>query len=167
MQIKRMLILVVVAFALVNSSAIAQEPDFELFTGFQYARVPDADVNLFGWNLAFGGNLNEWFSIVGDISGGYGDVLGISVNVHTFTVGPQFNVRGGSGRGFFQVLAGGARSSALGFSETDFALLVGGGIDLDISDRMALRVFQIDYMRVGSGDGSNNFRIAGGPVFRF
>jgi len=45
--------------------------------------------------------------------------------------------------------------------------LAGGGIDLGISERIAFRVFQVDYLRVGTDQGSNNFRIAGGPVFRF
>lgn len=142
-------------------------PRFELFAGFGYARVLDVDANLFGWDLAFEGNLNEWFSIAGDISGGYGDVFGIGVNAHTFSVGPQFSVRSGSGRGFFRVLVGGTRSSALGFSSTEFSLLAGGGIDLGISERIAFRVFQVDYLRVRIDQGSNNFRIAGGPVFRF
>lgn len=164
---KNTIILLVIIIALAVNASGQSEPDFEVFAGFAYTRLPDADANLFGWDLAFEGNLNEWFSIAGDISGGYGDVLGISLNTHSFSVGPQFSVRGDSGRGFFRVLVGGTRISVLGFSTTEFSLLAGGGIDLSVSERIALRVFQVDYLRIGTDPGSNNFRIAGGPVFRF
>ena len=166
---RKALVLFAVFFALANS-VVAQagsENKFEVFTGFQYTRFTDGDINLFGWDLAFEGNLNEWFSIVGDISGGYGDVSNISLNMHTFMIRPQFSARGEWARGFFRILAGGARLNVLGLSETDVAFVVGGGADIPISDRIALRVFQFDYLRAGIDNGVNTVRIAFGPSFQF
>lgn len=166
---KKLFILSAVLIALVNNPLAQGTPEhtFSAFTGFQYTRIPDAEANLFGWNLALGGHLRPWFAIVGDLSGGYGDVTGIGMNTHTFTVGPQFTVHRSGGSAFLRVLAGGVRSSAFGFSDTDVAFLLGGGADVHLSGRMSIRIVQVDYLRMGAGDGANSFRIAAGPMFRF
>jgi len=142
-------------------------PRFELFGGFQYTRDLTIDDNTFGWAVDFEGNLNEWLSIIGDVSGGYGDVFNIGVSTYSFTAGPQFSIRGDPVRGFFRVLVGGARSSILGLSNTEMIAAVGGGVDLGISDRIAFRVFQVDYVHTITGVSADALRIAAGPVFRF
>lgn len=142
-------------------------PRFELFAGFGYARDLTVDINAFGWDLAFEGNVNEWFSITGGVGGAYGDVFNIGISTYSFTAGPQFSIRGDSVRGFFRVLVGGARSSALGFSASEMIAAVGGGVDLDISDRIAFRVFQVDYAHTITGESADSLGIAAGPIFRF
>ncbi len=164
---RKTIILVTIIFALVASASAQQDPKFELFTGFQYTRELTVDANLFGWDVTVEGNLNEWFSIIGDFSGGYGDVFNIGISMYSFATGPQFSIRGERGRGFFRVLVGGARSSVLGFSATEMIAAVGGGVDLDISDRSAFRVIQVDYGQTITGESENALRIATGLVFRF
>ncbi|MEK6282835.1 MAG: outer membrane beta-barrel protein [Acidobacteriota bacterium] len=96
---------------------------------------------------------------------------------------------------FFHALAGGAHTSVsyrenfttnpttAKDSSTRFAFALGGGIDLRISKRISVRVFQMDYMpmlgkdrRVTASDGTvvdingraqqGNFRFSAGIVFR-
>jgi hypothetical protein len=51
------------------------------------------------------------------------------------------------------------------------AWAVGGGLDINVNDRVAFRLFQADYLNSRadgfSGKPVNNFRIATGVVFRF
>lgn len=79
---------------------------------------------------------------------------------------------------FGQVLAGGAHASGplspgqLGIgSATAFALDAGVGIDVKLSHRFAIRVFQTDYLLTlfsnKGNDRQNNFRVSGGLVIHF
>lgn len=49
-------------------------------------------------------------------------------------------------------LTGGTTSTNFDVSSTDFALALGGGLDVRVSDRVAIRAFQIDYNPVFVGD---------------
>ncbi|MBV9209147.1 MAG: outer membrane beta-barrel protein [Acidobacteria bacterium] len=44
-----------------------------------------------------------------------------------------------------QTTAGGTFTNSFTTNATDFAMALGGGLDINVSDRVALRVFQIDY----------------------
>jgi hypothetical protein len=76
-----------------------------------------------------------------------------------------------------QILAGGGRlnasSSGISAGENSFAIAVGGGLDLTIRHRLAIRVIETDYLltRFAHPDGTsasqNNVRISTGLVFRF
>jgi opacity protein-like surface antigen len=52
-----------------------------------------------------------------------------------------------------------------------FAWAVGGGVDVNVNDRFAFRLFQADYLNTRvdgfSGKPVNNFRLSTGVVFRF
>jgi hypothetical protein len=52
-----------------------------------------------------------------------------------------------------------------------FAWAVGGGVDVSVNERFAVRLFQADYINTRtdgfSGKAVNNARISGGLVFRF
>ena len=56
-------------------------------------------------------------------------------------------------------------------SNMAFAWAVGGGLDVNVNDRFAFRLFQGDYLNTRtdgfSGKPVNNFRLATGVVFRF
>ena len=113
---------------------------------------------------------------------------------HTFLFGPRVTARGDRVTGFGHALFGGAnihreiRSTPVGpvppginpisfeDSETSFAMAVGGGIDINLSDRVAIRAIQADYLMTryedervfGSGaDSQHNARFSVGIVFRF
>jgi opacity protein-like surface antigen len=50
---------------------------------------------------------------------------------------------------------------------TSFAIAVGGGLDLRASDRIAIRVIQVDYIPTFFGSGrQDNFRVSVGVVFK-
>ena len=165
---------------LVTAPAVAQDtPKIEIFGGYSYLRVNTGGtgINLNGWNASVQGNVNNWFSVVGDFSGHYGSVelapgVSLDVNNHAFLFGPRISCRKHERfTPFAHVLLGGARNkfSAQGLSSSDtaFAAALGSGVDVKVSDRIALRLFQADYVltRFGS-DTQNNFRLSTGLVLR-
>jgi len=52
-----------------------------------------------------------------------------------------------------------------------FAFLSGGGLDFKVHQRLALRVFELDYLHMHSTTlypvGTNNLRLSAGIVFQF
>jgi len=148
-----------------------------------------------GWFADISGNLNRVFSVVGEISGSYKTFEesfaegGVNVNVtadlkiHTFLGGIRF-----SGRQnpkfvpFAQALFGVARGSVDvegkatvgGRTETvtesdsssEFAVDIGGGVNVPLTERLGLRV-AASYLRIGGSDGGNTFRFGIGGVFPF
>lgn len=105
----------------------------------------------------------------------------VDSNLHLFLGGPRLSYRK-SGRltPFGHVLLGAARSHVDGkiegpsftvrFSDTStaFAMALGGGLDLKLSKRVALRLIQADYLLTPFGDDTqNNARISAGLIFRF
>ena len=165
-------------------AAFAQDkPKVEIFGGYSYLHTDDAlDLDLHGWNASVTGNLNKWFGITGDFSGHYGSVqlspgVRADVSAHLFLVGPQVAYRKsdvwqpfghllfGAARGHISVpnTAGGRTRT----SETDFALIAGGGLDAHIAKHLAIRLFQADYVYIHDDiDSSHNFRLSTGLVLR-
>jgi opacity protein-like surface antigen len=81
--------------------------------------------------------------------------------------GPRFTSRPGRVEGFVHALLGGARASGGGDSDTSFTYALGGGLDIKASDRVAIRIVQLDYLRTHFSDNwQNNFRYSTGLVFR-
>ncbi len=97
--------------------------------------------------------------------------------MHTFTAGPQLTIRQDKVTVFAHALFGGAHIRedlvidnhplSPGISSTNFAFLVGGGVDIALSHRFAVRI-QPDYLKTEIlGRKQNNFRASMGLVFRF
>jgi len=54
-----------------------------------------------------------------------------------------------------------------GFSETAFAWAIGGGVDWNLKERLAIRLGQFDYLPTYFGSTTqNNIRYSAGVVFR-
>ena len=152
--------------------------------------------NALGWAASAGLNSKEHFAVVAEGAGQYGQVDipvtpatagGFSV-IHTVTFsgyqfmgGPEVSERVREGRGFFHVLAGfmSARSPRVAdvpssvpipfsFSKslTRFAFAVGRAADRNISKRFAIRLFQVDLVRIQSSPATSDFRAQGGIVWR-
>jgi opacity protein-like surface antigen len=148
-----------------------------------------------GWNFSAAVNANRWVGVVADFGGYYGpvtkgttfkpancvlctsDFTGILHNMHTFTAGPQLSIRQDKVTVFAHALFGGAHiredliinipPPATSISSTNFAFLVGGGVDIALSSRSAVRI-QPDYLKTEIlGRRQNNFRASAGVVFRF
>jgi opacity protein-like surface antigen len=105
---------------------------------------------------------------------------------HTFLFGPRFSYRKNARvTPFAHALVGASRVQEeltttisfsdmnesfnhFSFSDTNFAVALGGGIDLNLSKGFGLRLVQADYLPVRrSGFTQDNARISTGLVFRF
>ncbi len=185
---------VVVSVLLLALPAMAQDyPRWESFGGFSYANV-DLDVqrtlfggttldqNFYGLQLAFSynphPNLRLLLLDLGIQSQGADVFPGLreDVFVSQALFGPQFTLRSQKATAFVHALAGVATtrlvaSVGLGFADlvrkNSFALGFGGGLDVNWNQRLAIRVFQADYIptRV-SGTWQSNFRLGVGVVFK-
>lgn len=118
-----------------------------------------------GWQASAGFNLTHLLGIVGDFGGQYGSipsatVLGatipsVSMTNYQFLFGPQLSFRRPRVTPFVHALFGASKFGAgatvtgvpvtVGASSTGFGMGLGGGLDINISDRLALRVPQFDW----------------------
>ncbi|HEX6975800.1 MAG TPA: outer membrane beta-barrel protein [Vicinamibacterales bacterium] len=160
-----------------------------------YAALKDKDLDDWfglGWAASVGGSLTRSIEIVGEVGGNYQTVsvpeadTDFKIKMHSFLGGVRFGTHGKVG-GFVQALAGGTHVSfglsscgnipvefcddvrSQDTSKTFFTLQPGGGVDVAIAKRAALR-FQGDYRVVfpdGSDDLLHEFRFAAGVVFGF
>jgi hypothetical protein len=154
---------------LVSFSAMAQglRDKVELFGGYSYLRTNSPSSNLNGWELAGQYKVTDWLGGVADFDGHYGSPGGFSSSLHTFLFGPQISWPARVSP-FAHVLLGGAHVSAGGFSDSAFAMAVGGGIDTKIAGGLYWRVIEGDYLPTFFGGArEDNARISTGIVFRF
>jgi hypothetical protein len=150
----------------------------EFFAGYQYlhATTGISGVDTFslnGWNASMSGFFTRNLGVTADFSGSYGSPSGVSVKLHSFLFGPAVRFPNASRiTPFARALFGSGHlsASAVGLSgaETDFSWAAGGGIDVNASRHLAIRLAQGDFMqtRVG-GTSQNHFRYSAGIVFKF
>ncbi len=147
--------------------------------------------NLNGFHAQFSGNIKRNFSIAGDISGHYKNftpdasvpeirITDARASLYNFLAGPQVKARRGRVTPFAEALFGVARArvsatiddlnagrTSLSDSETKFAYALGGGLDINVSERIAIRAIHADYLRTRFGDErQNNLRLSFGIVFK-
>ena len=169
------ILLLITCCCLVVVTYAEDVPDAELFGGFSYTRG-DIDLNMYGWNASIAGVINPWFSIVGDLSGHYvniaPDFVEAGLNMHSVAIGPQFSARGDSAVGFARVLIGanriGGTFANCGGGRFYLAFTAGGGVDIPLNERLAIRVIQADWVHIRVDEGSlNQARVSAGLVVRF
>jgi outer membrane protein OmpA-like peptidoglycan-associated protein len=167
-------------------------PAVDLFAGYSYIRFrTDAGTkeafNLHGFTGALAGNVNRWFSLVGDF-GVYRihDLPpAVSGSAYTFLFGPQFSRRGEHWTPFVHALFGAARLADIqastiptgsaffnrSFSQNSFATALGGGLDANINKHVGIRIFQFEYLLTKFTDGGDNkqdnLRASAGLVLHF
>jgi hypothetical protein len=171
---KFMVALLLGMFSLVASAQeMGTTPKAEIFGGYQYTRF-DGGTNANGWDTAVTGNLNNWFGVAGDFSGAYKSQNGVSFSNYTYTFGPVVSWRHNPAfTPFAHFLAGGFRDSAsfggASASDTGFAMMFGGGVDVRATRRIAVRAIQFDWLSLHSNGTSdnNNMRISTGLLFRY
>jgi opacity protein-like surface antigen len=158
---------------LASLPAMAQDvPKAEVFGGYSWAGG-----NFHGWNASVTGNVNKQLGIVADFSGHYGSELDgpilVKQDAHSFLFGPRFSFRGKRLTPFVYALFGATRfhesatiaGQNLFHSDTGFSSALGGGLDIKVNDRVAIRAFQIDYFRPNFfGEAHNRGRLAFGVV---
>ncbi|HVB33969.1 MAG TPA: OmpA family protein [Patescibacteria group bacterium] len=195
------------AGAMDGSGESGSYPKVEWFLGYSFWRaMPTAASNrmgyLHGGSTSVAYNFNKYVGLVADF-GGYDNsnltlfsptgsrTLDSNGSAYTYVFGPRFSYRGyGRFTPFFQALFGGAHASPVTVSgcsgnpgctplgsDNAFATMLGAGFDIRISDHVALRPFQGDFLLThfkdpfsagGQGRGwQENVRFSTGIVFRF
>jgi hypothetical protein len=171
----RKLFMMIAVLFVAAAPAEAQDsyPSAEIFGGYAYFNADFLDrEDLHGFGLSFTGNLGPRVGLVAEFSSHYGkiDIPGaeLDFSTNTFLFGPRFSARSDRVTAFGHILVGGVRSKIEDFDgSTDFALALGGGVDITASPRIGIRLFQADYIPVRvSGDWAHNFRLMSGIVFR-
>lgn len=183
------------AKAKTTSSSSETYPAVDLFVGYSFVRfgtnsgVPNVkeSFNWHGLTGALAGNVNRWFSLVGDF-GVYRikDLPpSVSGSAYTYLFGPQFSRRGEHWTPFVHALFGAARLADIqantipsgsaffnrSFSANSFATALGGGVDYNFNKHVGARLFQAEYLMTKFTDGNNNkqnnLRASAGLVLHF
>jgi len=168
---KKLLLFAVILLG-VSALAVAQDvPRAEVFGGYTYLRCDTDDVNsacnLHGWNASAAFNGNKWLGAVADFSGHYGKVVDTDLNVYSFLFGPKVTFRTAKATPFIQALFGTSRIGLDDSSEWQFAMTFGGGLDINVNDKIAVRPAQVEYFTTKNGsDFADHFRYSAGIVFK-
>jgi outer membrane protein with beta-barrel domain len=116
--------------------------------------------------------VNSWFGGRFELNAFRGAEAGVNVNAYTLTYGPVFTYRK-MGRvvpyAHFQIGAIHGSQGYLGISQDAFKFAVagGGGVDLSINRKLAVRL-QADYLLTRFlGANQNNLQTSVGLVYRF
>ncbi len=162
-------------------AAAADQPKAEIFGGVSWLHidnqgVPGVKTNYMGWDAGFGFNAKKWFGIAGDFSGNYGRLLPNTPTVHSYTAvfGPQIAFGGEHARPFAHALFGINSTDIVSGGNSAFAMEFGGGLDLPVTPKFAVRLGQLDWLYtrhdftgLGLKDNQKNLKFAAGVVFRF
>ena len=157
---------------LLGQGAPARAEGPELFGGYSYAHIEAASRH--GGNAAFAFDLHSPLGLKIDASFHTGAASGTDASDLTLMAGPVFRLRRGGTVFFLHALAGLYRETAsvsvfevtISRSDSRFGFLGGGGIDIRIARRLALRVAG-DYIRSQSeGSTLSGLRASAGVVFR-
>ena len=177
-------------------TANAQEYPKSEISGTYSALITDIHVlnvatfegyGLDGYGLGFQYNLAKYFGLVAEFTSNGtagpieipgGILLPLDTRVNVLLFGPRFAYRTKRITAFSHYLIGTAHRK-VGYenssvSNTELAMGVGGGIDVNITKHVAIRAGQFDYvpshsdLPVNSGSGwFHNVRYQGGVVFKF
>ncbi len=176
-------------------TAVAQEaaetPKIEVGLNYSFLRVnPGGALSSYNANGGFGTvqyNFSKSFGVVADLGANYvGSANGVQIGNTSFEYlfGPRYTWRHSRFSPYVQTLFGGERFSngfnpasanpLLGTSQNNFAAAFGGGLDVTVSNHIAVKPIQVEYLMTqfapGSGNPtsvSNNVRYSTGLVFRF
>lgn len=178
----RKLLFSMIIMACAASFSFAQSGDYnkvDVYVGFSHARVDFGGGDYEGFNGAEGavtGNISRYIGLKGDYAFNYKsfDAAPFEVNAKTHTLVGGLQLKDNSKetklKPFGHVMAGFTNARVSGIvdtSETGFAGVIGGGLDIKLSPRVDFRAIQLDYnpTRLG-GETQHNFRVGIGVVFR-
>ena len=132
-----------------------------------------------GWDASLTGYFKRYLGATANFSGVYGSLSGgsaggASTSRYSYLFGPVLALRTQKATTFVHVLFGAVSQNAApggGFNYNGFTWAIGGGYDVGLTRRLALRVAQLDYEQVKvpnfGGPSAKGFRYSGGVVFRF
>jgi hypothetical protein len=168
---KRLIMLLSAIAVLVPASLWAQDvPKAEVFGGFSVFHIKGdgASTTPVGWQASVAGNVTNSVSIVGDFGGQYKD----GASAYQYLGGVRFNHRAEKVTPFAHALLGGSRVGDDTGSINGFTLGFGGGLDYSATDRVNIRIVQVDWLptRFSEGGASawqkKNVRFGFGVVFK-
>jgi outer membrane immunogenic protein len=183
------LLLVLGVSTMVPRRAVAQNGsrvDVGVDYNYVHSNLPAGGCGCFALNGGSGWiglNLSHSIGVVGEIASQHTSNIsgsGSDLTLTSFLAGPRYR-RTVARRlsPFVQLLIGGAHaggtlapgSSGIAGSSSAFAMITGGGLDIGLTRRIALRAFEADYYLTrfenGGNDHQNNLRIAVGVTLRF
>jgi peptidoglycan-associated lipoprotein len=168
-----------------DMEAVPSRVDLAAGYNFIKANAPPGSCGCFSMNGGFVGadfNLNRWFSVAGEATAGHAkDIssLGQNLTLTTFLAGPRVSWVHERYVPFVQFMAGGAHGSGSYFpsgssssnNSTGFAYSTGGGLELNLTDRFAIRAVDVEYLHTtfpnGENTSQNQLEIGAGIVVRF
>ncbi len=176
----------IMAAACLAAPVSAQDaPRFEIGAGYTYVRAnaPPGSCGCFGMNggtVSAAVNIVSGLGVVADgtvVHSGNVNSSGQKFTLTSYVFGPRFTLRSGKRvEPFLEGLAGVVHASGLGYGTTAqpasaLGAMAGGGIDLGLSPRIAVRLVEADYYFTHLSNGvntqENNLRLTFGLVFRF
>ena len=173
---------IVATFLTFAAAASAEDevptPKYEVGVNYSWLHVNSANYDYQrtgnGGSGYFEYNLNRTVGLVGDF-GGYANTR-FNNRLMTYMFGPRFNWRHSRLNPYAQFLFGGAHVwSGPQYTTTQnaFATAAGGGLDYRLTDRIAIKPIQVEYVMTqidsanGFGSHQNDVRYSAGVVFRF
>lgn len=169
-------------FLALSQTGSAQDsyPRVEIFGGASYLPADRLDFprdNSVGFQAGISGNLTRRFGIFVDFGGQFSRNASLGPNfpgaaadasVYEFMAGPRFTERTGRMNLFVHALVGGAsgRTNLRGLADSKFAFGGGGGLDIHVSCRIAIRPLQLDYIGSFVDIVEDNIRAGAGIVIR-
>ncbi|MCI0628126.1 MAG: porin family protein [Acidobacteria bacterium] len=157
-------------------SAQDDYPKVEVFGGYSYANL-DLSGNrdsAHGWHASITGNPHKNFGLEGDVSGHYGSLFGSDYQSYLLMVGPRVAGRFDKVTPWGHTLVGVNHFRPSGLTnENSLAWAVGGGVDINANERVAVRMIQLDYFLVNldsvalGNDNLHNMRLSFGVVLKW
>ena len=134
--------------ALLCATAAAQSPKASVIAGYNFSHSDQgtgyADLN--GWFTQASFTLTELISLNFEVDNYYGSFQGARVNQHSYVAGPQFTFNNsGKVQPFVNVEIGDQRNSSAGTIEHAFTAQVAGGVQVKLSERLALYLSPVEY----------------------
>lgn len=178
------------ASGMIASAQEVETPRVELGLDYSFEHNnPGGNLPSYNANGGFGYvqyNFSRSFGLVADLgANNVGTVNGLSIGNTAFEYlfGPRFTWRHSRVSPYVQTLFGGERYSngflpgspfpLLGTSQNNFAMKFGGGIDVTVTNHIAVQPVQVDYVMTEFSPGSgfannalNGVRYSAGVVFR-
>lgn len=158
---KKVTILLLILFA---SIYVVGQEKASVFGGYQFTSIGGGDRTSApkGWDVDIAGRLSKHVGVVGDISGAYK----AGQSKHNFAGGVRLSAPGSKVTPFAESLFGVAHLNDGGGNH--FSMLIGGGVDVHLSSKLAFRMVKFDYNYVKIADGRfDDLRFATGIVFKF
>jgi len=167
--VNRLVLLCALVVCLAGVASAQDVPKVDVFGGYSYAylRANGNGASFNGGSASGAYNVTPWLGVVGDFGGYHTDTDGASGNLFTYLFGPRINFRQGKFTPFVQGLLGGGHLTGPGFSSNAFAMTLGGGLDWNASERIGIRVAQVEYFMTRFGNTQNGVRVSTGVVFHF